>query len=254
MAISFRLDRRTGQLSLLGKDVFAGDMSALLDAFATRPGKTLVIPLNVDVVTQLQDSADFHRAYELADIVVLDGAPLVALARAMGAREINRLTGSDGLPAVAAAAPERHWRVGIVGGEDSAREAAVANLTAANPGLELRGFGLPMLASAADPASAPTVAELAAWKPRVVFVCLGAPKQEMWFATWQESLPDGVYMMAGASADFAAGKAKRAPVWLQRLGLEWVWRLAHEPRRLAGRYLRRGPRFVPFAIRSLARR
>jgi N-acetylglucosaminyldiphosphoundecaprenol N-acetyl-beta-D-mannosaminyltransferase len=90
--------------------------------------------------------------------------------------------------------------------------------------------------------------------PDIVFLCLGAPKQESWFMEWRDLLPDGVYIGAGAAVDFAAGVSTRAPAQLQRLGMEWVWRLAQEPKRLAKRYLIKGPRFLVIAARSIANR
>jgi glycosyltransferase involved in cell wall biosynthesis len=95
------------------------------------------------------------------------------------------------------------------------------------------------------------VARLRSLRPDIVFLCLGFPLQEAWWAHWRDRLPAAVYVGAGAAVDFAAGVRSRAPRAVQRLGMEWCWRLAQEPRRLAHRYLVRGPRFLVVAARSL---
>ncbi len=88
----------------------------------------------------------------------------------------------------------------------------------------------------------------------VTFICLGSPKQELWFLENRHELPPGIYVGAGAAIDFAGGAKKRAPVLAQRIGMEWVWRLAQEPRRLARRYLVDGPKFIFVVVRSVVRR
>ena len=98
------------------------------------------------------------------------------------------------------------------------------------------------------------IAQLRDVAPDIVFVCLGAPKQELWYLQWRDQLPPAVYIGAGAAVDFAADRVRRAPKLVQRIGAEWVWRLAQEPRRLAGRYLGKGPAFLFVIGRSLARR
>lgn len=102
-----------------------------------------------------------------------------------------------------------------------------------------------------DPASLEVVEALASLEPDLVFVCLGSPKQDVWVSRWRAKLPPAVYIGAGAAVDFVAGTKRRAPRALQRLGLEWAFRLAQEPRRLARRYLVRGPAFAMVAVRSL---
>ncbi|MDN5573728.1 MAG: WecB/TagA/CpsF family glycosyltransferase, partial [Micrococcales bacterium] len=94
---------------------------------------------------------------------------------------------------------------------------------------------------------------LAQLDPSLVYLCLGSPKQEAWFEHWRRELPAAVYVGAGAAVDFAAGARRRAPRALQMIGGEWTWRLVQEPRRMAGRYLGRGPRFLGVIARSVLR-
>jgi N-acetylglucosaminyldiphosphoundecaprenol N-acetyl-beta-D-mannosaminyltransferase len=140
----------------------------------------------------------------------------------------------------------------LLGGDPSVSERA-AQLLDQGAGL-IRAIALPMLTSVEDESARSSVDELARFRPDIVFLALGSPKQEAWFLHWRDRLPDAVYIGSGAAADFAAGHRRRAPGLLQAGGLEWVWRLLQEPRRLAGRYLVKGPRFVKVILDSHAAR
>lgn len=228
-----------------------GDLLALLDSLVARDRVAFVATPNVDHVIELEENDLFARAYRQADVRPVDGAPVVGLARLLGARRVERLTGADLLFAVCAQAARSGRRVVISGGADSALEAAVTALRNRHSGLQIEGVRFPVMAMVGDPRSLDVVRAIADESPDFVFLCLGTPKQETWFATWSASLPPAVYIGAGAAVDFAAGTSRRAPRWMQRAGAEWLWRLAREPRRLAHRYLVRGPRFVSVVVRSL---
>lgn len=237
--------------------LFSGDSEALLDALdelSDLGRRAFIATPNVDHVIELERNRDFAAAYDMADICPTDGAPLVALARLLGARDVHRLTGADLLGQVCSRAAASGKRVVIAGGSDATLSRAVENLKRANPGVSLNGLPFPVLSGPGDPASAEAVDELRVAQPDFVFLCLGTPKQELWFARWAEALPPAVYIGSGAAVDFAAGTVRRAPGWVQRAGGEWLWRLAREPRRLAHRYLVRGPLFIPVIARSVGRR
>lgn len=247
----------TGDIEILGKAIFSGteeQLVAILDDTSRGDARTLVVTPNVDQVLLLREDRDWRRAYQRSDIRVADGMPIVVLARLVGGAAVQRITGADLLPHIAAKSASSSLRVAIIGGSTAARENGVANLMRDNPGAQIKGFDLPHVQSVADPASRAAVAQLNAWEPNITFICLGSPKQELWFCAWEDELPSGVYVGAGAAIDFAAGLVPRAPRWAQQLSLEWMWRLAHEPRRLARRYLVRGPAFLGVAWRSLRKR
>jgi N-acetylglucosaminyldiphosphoundecaprenol N-acetyl-beta-D-mannosaminyltransferase len=233
--------------------LFVGDVNALIAELLCRVAaheRTLLITPNVDQVLLLEEDTAWREAWSKGDIFVADGMPIVALGRALGAKELHRITGADLLPTlVSQQVPQ--LSVAILGGSDESRQLAVKNLSAKYPYTQLLGVGLPVLKNSADPRSKQAVAELNAAQPDVVFLCLGAPKQELWYATWRDELPPAVYVGAGAAVDFAAGMLKRAPKGMQRIGLEWLYRLIKEPRRLAYRYLVRGPRWLCVVGRSV---
>ncbi|HCJ50109.1 MAG TPA: hypothetical protein DHW40_12405 [Microbacterium sp.] len=237
-----------GTASILGAELFTGgidDLLTTISALARSDRAHLVITPNVDQVLTLEDDPHARETFRAATLRIADGAPVVALARLLGARGIHRITGTDLLRVASARADALGWRIAVVGGSEDA-------LLALEPHDGVTVFRLPIIRDAReDDASLPAVRALHDFAPHLVFVCLGSPKQEFWFERWQDQLPPGVYVGAGAAVDFLAGVFRRAPRTLQVLGLEWAWRLAQEPRRLAHRYLVKGPRFVGVAARSL---
>lgn len=251
-----RVDSR-GTVWLNGFPLFSADTPALLDeieAVLARRRPALLVTANVDQILDLEREQKTVEVYENADLIVIDGMPVVQLARMLGAADVHRHTGADLLPLMAAESAARGWRVSILGGAPGVSERAAAELRGRHPGAEVASVDFPLLRGLDDPASLSVIDELKVQQPDVVFVCLGAPKQELWFLQWRDLLPPAVYVGAGAAVDFAAQKVRRAPVVVQRLGAEWLWRLAQEPRRLFGRYLVKGPRFIGVILRSVRTR
>jgi N-acetylglucosaminyldiphosphoundecaprenol N-acetyl-beta-D-mannosaminyltransferase len=237
-----------------GLPLFRGSADHLLDemeALVASGGHHLVMTPNVDQVLALRADPRTAAAHRAASLRIADGAPLVGLARLLGDRRIQRLTGADLLGDVVARAAVNGWRVAIVGGADGVSDEAAARLRAGAPGVRLVTVPFPFVRSVDEPGCAVVADALREARPDVVFVCLGSPKQEAWFLEWRDRLPPGVYVGAGAAVEFAAGARSRAPRAVQRLGGEWLWRLAQEPRRLAHRYLVRGPAFVGVVLGSL---
>lgn len=252
-AVRARLVARDGGLSLDGSALFGGTAAELLDLIertALMGRASLLVTLNVDQLIQYERDPGFAAVVRRAAIRCIDGMPVVALGRLLGA-SVSRNTGADLLFHASRESVARHWNVVIAGGQEDVTNAAVLELRSRYRGARVSAVVMPMLEHVGDPVSSQVVEALATEHPSVVFLCLGAPKQEMWFDRWQAALPPAVYVGAGAAVDYAAGKLLRAPRWLQAIGGEWVWRLLSEPRRLARRYLVRGPRFLAIAAASL---
>jgi N-acetylglucosaminyldiphosphoundecaprenol N-acetyl-beta-D-mannosaminyltransferase len=241
---------------LYGREIFTGDPDALLariGQLVEDGGTHLVMTLNVNQVLDLQKSAPYRSAHQAAALCTLDGMPLVALSRLLGADKPHRNTGADLIFQATSAAPANGWRVALAGGKPTTAARAAQRLSKRYPGAVVDGFELPRLRSIDDQSCAATVERLNALAPSITFICLGAPKQELWFQQWRDRLPPGVYIGAGAAVDFAAGRVKRAPRWVQNTGLEWLWRFTREPRRLFKRYFIQGPNFLAVALASLRR-
>lgn len=244
----------TRRALLAGRPLVTGTMADLLDHLEqTLPADaplTAVTP-NTDFAVLMGTDERMARAVHDADLLLADGAPIVWLARLLGARDLHRLTGADLLPETCARAARTGWRVVLTGGRDGVAELAAAHLREQS-GADVVAVPFPLLDGPEDPAGRTVVEALRDARPDVVFVCLGAPKQEAWVERWRDELPPALYVGAGAAVDFAAGLRSRAPRPLQAIGAEWLYRLAQEPTRLAGRYLVRGPMFLGVVGRSLA--
>lgn len=237
-----------------GYPLFTGHIDKLLNrlgALRGAGGVHLVITVNVDQILAMERDAAAFEALHGASIRTIDGAPVQLLARALGDRNASRITGADLINDVTTAAKCRAWTIAILGGAPGTAERAAATLRRSSGWDRIHAVPVPLLADVSDTASLTPINQLRAIGPDVVFVCMGAPKQESWVLRWREELPDAVYVGAGAAVDFAAGDKARAPSIVQRLGGEWLWRLAQEPRRLAHRYLVRGPGFARVILRSI---
>jgi N-acetylglucosaminyldiphosphoundecaprenol N-acetyl-beta-D-mannosaminyltransferase len=257
MSTPIVMETREREVLLGGEPMFVGSTAALLaelERLVAAGGRHLVVTPNVDQVLDLESSASYRDAFRDASLRLFDGMPLVLLARLLGAREARRHTGADLLPQVAGHARERGWRVVVTGGAPAVAVRAASALRDAHPGVDVVTVPFPRIDAVEAAESREVVERLSTLRPQCVFLCLGAPKQELWYQAWKEALPEAVYLGAGAAVDFAAGQRTRAPGWAQALALEWVWRLAQEPRRLGHRYLVKGPRFGAVVARSLLRR
>jgi len=242
-----------GTLRLGGQEIFLGGVDELVAAIdGLLPAREVhsVITPNVDQWLNLRSDEALGAAFDEASIRITDGFPLVVLGHRLGAHRLQRLTGADLLPLTAAVSAERGWRIAVTGGGPGVAAHAAAVLRD-RVDADIVAVDFPRISSVDDPESLSVVEALTELEPDLVFVCLGSPKQDVWVSRWRAKLPPAVYIGAGAAVDFVAGTKKRAPVALQRLGLEWSYRLAQEPRRLARRYLVRGPAFAVVAVRSL---
>jgi N-acetylglucosaminyldiphosphoundecaprenol N-acetyl-beta-D-mannosaminyltransferase len=215
----------------------------------------IVFTPNVDHVALAEEDAAFRRAYAAADLALADGMPIVWASRLLPVRLPERVAGSDLVVPLLARAAARRLRVFLLGGAPGSAELAAARARAM--GVEVCGLSSPRIPEdprAPDPEGEAAVAQVRAAAAQLVLVGLGAPKQERWIARHRAALAPAVALGVGASIDFLAGRIPRAPRLVARVGLEWAWRLAREPRRLWRRYLLRDPRFAIVLARELRRR
>ncbi|MBB4854696.1 exopolysaccharide biosynthesis WecB/TagA/CpsF family protein [Mycobacteroides chelonae] len=178
-------------------------------------------------------------------LMLADGAPIVARARLKTRRHWPRITGADLLPLLIEQAMRMGHRIAFLGGLPQTHDQLRAVIHERYPGLQIAGFWAPDRSELTDPVRSDVLArDIAAARPRVLVVGLGKPLQELWIARHGIDTGAAVLLAFGASADFLAGAAVRAPEWMQRCGLEWSYRLGREPRRMARRYLVQGPASV----------
>lgn len=203
----------------------------------TGEGGILVTP-NLDHLTKLRTSEDLRRAYEKARLVLPDGRPLVWMARLDGGPPLSLVTGSDLIDPVCAAAARDGRSVFLLGSRMPVLEKAATVLKARYPALRVAGFHSPPMGFERSEAERRTALDaVRAAAPDILFVALGAPKQEIWAAESFEASGAKAIICIGAGLDFIAAEVARAPAAFRKAGLEWLWRALSEPTRLGPRYL-----------------
>jgi len=214
------------------------------DAVAQRRRGYLCVAA-VHTVMACADDADLHEAVRGADFTVPDGQPLVWALRLLGNRLPDRVYGPELMERACARAARSGQRFYLYGGRNHGALAELArNLRLRHPGLRIVGGHCPPFRPPTEAEEAAVAQEINRSGADVVWVGIGVPKQEKWMARMRDRLDTPVLVGVGAAFDFHAGLIPQAPDRLQRLGLEWAYRLAQEPRRLWRRYLRYNPRFV----------
>lgn len=223
------------------------DVEQLVDA---GEGGIIFTP-NVDHVVQVEHNAAFRRAYEEVSLSLVDGQPLLWAARFLGSPLPEKISGSDLMMPLARRAAERKWRVYLLGGGPGVAELAAKELHK-HFDIDVVGTDAPFVTPQGEPVEGPVVIErIARKKPHLLFAAFGAPKQELFLHRARQALGATVGIGVGAGFDFVAGRMKRAPLWISRSGLEWLYRLAQEPRRLSKRYLVDDPEFALIFARTL---
>lgn len=209
--------------------------------------------LNLDHLVKLRVSPDFRSAYGRADLVTADGWPIVWLAGRQNV-QLQRATGADLVEPLCQAAAARDLGLYFIGPGPKAQAAALDKLSGRFAGLRVAGTEAPRLPSG-EGAQMLAAMDLQAMAQRITdsgarlcFVSLGAPKQEILADALAPLCPQVGFICVGAALDFIAGEARRAPGWMQRSKLEWLWRLANDPRRLAVRYGQCGLLFLGLAL------
>ena len=205
---------------------------------------------NVHMTMEARDDRDFQRLVNEADLVVPDGKPLAVMQKLLGNETARQVRGPGLMPRLFAYAEQNNLSVGFYGGKPEVLEALLSRLK--REFLRLRvayGFSPPFrsLSNEEDREIAENINKSGA---QILFVGLGCPKQERWMRRQRENL-SAVMLGVGAAFDFYAGNTAEAPVLMQKIGLEWLFRLAQEPRRLWRRYAVLNPRFVSLAVLQL---
>ena len=194
------------------------------------------VTANVDFVVQAQSDVELRRIFFEAHLVLCDGTPLVWASRLLGNRLRERVAGADVVPLLLQLAERKQYRVFFLGAAPESIERAVTNTRRLHPRLTICGFYSPPFNQLLEMDHEEIRRRILEAQPDLLFVSLGCPKQEKWVAMNYRTLGVPVTIGVGATIDFLAGQVKRAPVWMQRNGLEWIFRLIQEPRRLYRRY------------------
>ena len=225
-----------------------------IDAMVAARERGYVCVCNVHTVMAAHEDPELRSALLASSLNVPDGQPLVWALNALGNSLTDRVYGPELMARACARAASTGQRFYLYGGRNQGALVQLAlNLRRRFPGVQIVGGYSPPFRPLTIEEQAAISAEINDADADVVWVGIGVPKQEKWMAALRPYLDAPVLVGVGAAFDFHAGLVPQAPVWLQRAGLEWAYRLVHEPRRLWRRYLRYNPRFVAAFARQLAK-
>lgn len=237
------------RITLLGVPIDSVTPAQAIDrimaGLAAGRGGWVVTP-NLEILRRLTTEPALATLVAPADLRLADGMPLIWASRLAGRPLPERVAGSNLISSLSAAAADHGRSIFLLGGSPGAADQAADVLRRRHPSLRIAGCLCPPMGFERDPAQIDHIRQtIASCSPDIIFVALGAPKQEQLIAQLAPHLPHAWWLGVGISFSFLAGHVRRAPLWMQKLGLEWLHRLAQEPGRLARRYLVDG---LPLAL------
>lgn len=206
---------------------------------------------NVHMCMEVFDSPDFKRVVNNADLVIPDGRPLSWAQKLLGHRSAEQVRGQDIMNAICGQSGVKNLNIGLYGGSSNELlQQVIAELKLSYPDIQITFSFSPPFRPLTVAEDQGIISRINQANVNVLFVGIGCPKQERWMAEHKEHL-NCVMLGVGAAYDFIAGSKKHAPRWMQKLGLEWLFRLLSEPRRLWKRYLQQNPRFIYYFTKQL---
>ena len=214
-----------------------------------RPHQHVVI--NVDKIVKASRDPALRQIINDCDLINADGMPVVWASRLLGKPLKERVTGVDLFEALMARAAEKGWRVFLLGAREEVVSGVAHLYPARYPGLTLAGYRNGFWKPEDEDR---VVAEIAATRPDILFVAISSPKKEAFLARYQAAMKVPFAMGVGGTFDVAVGLVKRAPVWMQKAGLEWFYRFLQEPRRMFRRYFIDDMAFVALFAREWVKR
>lgn len=241
------------QYNILGMKVNSvsySDVTAKVIEWATKRESRYVCVANVHMTMEAHDDLLFREVVNQADLVTPDGMPLVWMMRWMGGKDQERVYGPELMLRLSKAAAEAGLPIGLYGGTLEANERLAINLTKLYPDLRIIYKYAPPFRMLTKEEDQNIVEKINSSGARILFVGLGCPKQERWMADHKSRIL-AVMLGVGAAFDIYAGLKPQAPTWMQKIGMEWLFRLMTEPKRLWKRYLYHNPRFIILSMREI---
>ena len=245
----------TNRVNVLGVGISVLNLRTALAAIAAavrERRKGYICVTGVHGVMEAQADPAFKQILNAAFLCTPDGMPMVWAGKLAGHREMGRVYGPDLMLAVCAWSETSGAKHFFYGGADGVAERLAQKLREKFPKLQVAGTFTPPFRALNAVEETSLAAQIAAAAPDIFWVGLSTPKQEKFMAEFLPRLDATLMVGVGAAFDFHSGRVRQAPRWMQRGGLEWLYRLGCEPRRLAGRYLRNNPRFVLKFLGQLA--
>lgn len=225
---------------LLNTYVNSVDMNETLssiDEMILSSKKKYIVAINVDVVMKIENDPYLKEITDNADMVLVDGKPLIWIAKHHNRPVKTKISGSDMIPLLCERAADKGYSIFIIGGKNGIAKKAKENLERDYPGINIVGTYAPPFGFEKDEAELEKINErISAAHPDLLIVCFGCPKQEKWIYENYNRYDAKVSICAGATVDFLAGNVKRAPRWISECGFEWLYRFFKEPKRMFRRY------------------
>ncbi|MCR6545413.1 WecB/TagA/CpsF family glycosyltransferase [Dehalobacterium formicoaceticum] len=235
-------------LKILGVRVDKVDMLealCLVDSYIQEGSFHHVITLNAEIIYQAQSNEELKDLINGADLVTPDGSGIVWAAGYLGEPVAERVTGIDLMLEICKQAHHNGWRIFLLGGAPGVAEEAAQALKKDQPNINIVGTHHGYFQQREEEAM---LAQIRKAEPDLIFVALGAPRQEFWIRAHREQLPVKIAIGVGGSFDVVSGRVKRAPLWMQKMKLEWLARLLKEPWRF--KRMLSLPKFVLMVIKS----
>lgn len=235
------------RVNILGVGISAINMELaldLIDAWISEAESKYVCVTPVHSVMECQRDSELRHIQNTSGLTTPDGMPLVWLSRLRGHNCVDRVYGPDLMLALCNHSIIKGYRHYFYGGEEGVPDRLAANLKTRFPEIDIVGSYSPPFRKLTPEEDEKIVQMINNCDPDIVWVGLGAPKQEYWMATHLDRLTASALIGVGAAFDFHAGLKSQAPYWMQRSGLEWLFRLLSEPKRLWKRYLYDNPHFL----------
>lgn len=199
--------------------------------------KSYIVPINVDVVIKIEEDDYLKQIIDNADMVLIDGKPLVWIAKHHKKPVKAKISGSDLVPLLCEVAAEKGYTIFIIGGKSGIAEQAKTKLKEKYPNISIVGTYAPPFGFEKNEIELMKINKMiSVVHPNILIACFGCPKQEKWIYENYKKYDAIVSICAGATVDFLAGNAKRAPKWMSNCGLEWFYRFLQEPKRMFKRY------------------
>ncbi|MDO4808544.1 MAG: WecB/TagA/CpsF family glycosyltransferase [Eubacteriales bacterium] len=208
-----------------------------IDKLINQNKNAYVVTPNVDHIVQLERGGELCEVYKNADLILTDGKPLIWISKWYGTPIKEKISGSDLFPQLCALAAEKGYRMYFLGAAEGVAAKAAENLMKRFPGLQVVGTYSPPFGFEKNEAEMEKIKnQIKDVKPHILIVGLGCPKQELFILQHKDELGVPLSLGLGASLDFEAGNIKRAPKWMSNCGLEWLYRIKQDPKRLIKRY------------------
>lgn len=209
-----------------------------IDLLIQKDKNAYVVTPNVDHIVQLERGGEIVDVYKNADLILTDGKPLIWISRWYKTPIKQKISGSDLFPLLCEMAARKNYKMFFLGAAEGVAAKAAENLMKKYEGLNVVGTYSPPFGFERDNNEMKKIEDMIIKsKPHILIVGLGCPKQELFMYHNREKLGVPISLGLGASLDFEAGNVKRAPKWMSEHGFEWLYRLLHDPKRLAKRYL-----------------